>query len=389
MAVANNAYPADVRVRNEARALVAAGYVVTVVAPRAEAQLGAETLDGVNVLRYRLHTFAGGKLGYLFEFLYVTLLTAVYVLKIWFERDFDVLHVHNPPDTLFVAALIPRLAGKKLVYDHHDLAPELYLAKYEATGGILYESLKVLERCSCACAQLVVTVNTSYKASDAERNGKQARDIVVVRNGPPLSHLKPVPADGDLRKKATTLFGYLGHISQQDGVDHLIRALSHLSADHDYDDWFCIVIGPSEDFSLLQRLTCDLGLAEKIWFTGYLPDSEWRKLLATVDICIVPDPANPLNEKSTMIKFMEYMALGKPVVAYDLAENRVSGGDAALYAVPSQPQDMAACFYRLAKSEALRHTLGTEGRLRIREGLAWEFSAARLVEAYGHLTAKC
>lgn len=386
MTVANNTYPADVRVRNEARALIDAGYAVTVIAPRDPKETGEETIDGVHVKRYSLPTFPDSKLGYLLEFLCVTFFATAYVIKVWAQRDFDVLHVHNPPDTLFTAALLPRLAGKKFVFDHHDLAPELFLAKYGKTGGFLYRTLKLLERVSCMLANKVITVNESYKANDVFRNYKKSTDIVVVRNGPLLKQLQEAEIDVELRKKASTIFGYLGHISRQDGVDHLLKALFHLEVVYNYKDWYCIVIGPSDDFVSLKQLASELGVTAKVEFVGYQPDAQWRKLLATSDVCVVPDPANPLNEKSTMIKLMEYMALGKPVVAYDLTENRVSGGDAALYATPSQPESMAECLYRLATDKPLRSELGATGRARIESGLAWEFSALKLVAAYDHLT---
>lgn len=386
MAVANNPYPADIRVRNEAEALFTAGYDVTVIAPRSDGQQHEETVAGVQVVRYALPTFPGGKIGYALEFAYVTFFTVLYVLKVWLRRGFDVLHVHNPPDTLFTAALLPRVLGKKFVFDHHDLAPELFLAKYDATGGALYRGLRLLERASCTLADIVVTVNESYKANDVTRYRKAEADVVVVRNGPPLTHLQDSDSDPQLRQRAGTLIGYLGHISRQDGVDHLLNALSELETRYGYTDWYCVIIGPSDDFASLENLAAELGITGKLWFTGYQPEAVWRKLLATTDICVVPDPANPLNEKSTMIKLMEYMALAKPVVAYDLTENRVSGGDAALYATPSQPASLAACLFRLIEDEALRVQLGAVGRARVQNGLAWEFSARELVQAYDRLT---
>ena len=386
MAVANNPYPADIRVRNEAEALVSAGYAVTVIAPRSDEQTRKETVAGVRVARYVLPTFPSGKLGYLLEFLYVTFFTVLYVLKVWFQHGFDVLHVHNPPDTLFTAVIIPRLLGKKFVFDHHDLAPELFLAKYDVTGGGLYRGLRLLERASCTLADIVVTVNESYKANDVTRYRKADEDVVVVRNGPPLAHLQDNGGDPQLRQKAATLIGYLGHISRQDGVDHLLNALAELETRYGYHDWYCVIIGPSDDFASLKNLAAALGITDKLWFTGYQPEAAWRKLLATTDICVVPDPANALNEKSTMIKLMEYMALAKPVVAYDLTENRVSGGDAALYATPSEPASLAACLFRLVEDEALCAQLGANGRARVQNGLAWEFSARQLVRAYDRLT---
>jgi glycosyltransferase involved in cell wall biosynthesis len=382
MVLANHSYPADPRVRNEAETLSSAGHELTVLAPRAKKQAFSEAIKGVRVLRYPAPLNASGTIGYALEFAYVTIAAILGVLFVWARHGLDVVHVHNPPDTLFMAGLIPKLFGKKLVYDHHDLAPELYLSKFEREGGFLHSMLLLLEKFSAKAANRLITVNQSYQCSDSERNGVKPERITVVRNAPPTSHLAPVVPDSELRKRAGILAGYLGSIAHQDGVDHMIKALHHVESDFAFHDWYAVIVGASDDFRPLIDLAEDLGIREKLWFTGYQPESEWRRLLATVDICFVPDPANALNDKSTMIKMMDYMALGKPVVAYALTENKVSGGDAALYAEPSEPIDLAKQFMRLVENEALRADMGQRGKDRIRETLAWEYSAKNLLKLY-------
>jgi glycosyltransferase involved in cell wall biosynthesis len=382
MAVANNTYPSDVRVKNEAQTLAQAGHRLTVIAPKAPAQPYREVIDDVQVVRYPAPPEISGAIGYMLEFLYVTLATTVLLLWQWLRHGLDVFHVHNPPDTLFIAAILPRLFGKRFVYDHHDLAPELYLSKFQRTGGLIYRVLLGLEYLSCRLADHVITVNESYKQNDIERNHVAPHRITIVRNAPLLKQLEPVEPDSELQKRADVLVGYLGHIAPQDGVDHLITALHHVENDFNYKDWYAVIVGAGEDLTHLQQLAHDLGIGEKVWFTGYQPYEQWRKLLASVDICFVPDPANPLNEKSTMIKTMDYMALGKPVIAYDMVENRVSAGDAGLYAQPSEPRELAQQFMALVQDPNLRHRLGRNGRIRIREELAWEYSADALVNLY-------
>jgi glycosyltransferase involved in cell wall biosynthesis len=382
MFVENNSYPLDIRVRNEAETLAAAGHRVVVFAPRATGQPWQEEISNVRVRRFRPPPEGKGLLGYLAEFGYATLLCVSLVMREWLFSGMDVLHVHNPPDTLFVAGLLPRIFGKKLVYDHHDLAPELYLAKYESDPNVIYRVLMFLEKLSCQFADRVITVNESYRQSDIQRNGVKPEHIEVVRNGPPLDRIKPVEFDPDIRSRASTLFGYLGSISQQDGVDHLIRALYHLQNDFNHDDWYAVIIGPADDPKILTDLSKQLGLGDKIWFAGYQPPPCWQRILASVDICVVPDPANPLNTKSTMVKTMDYMALGKPIVAYDMAENRVSAGESALYAKPNEPVDMARQFVALIESPEKREQLGQLGRQRISQSLAWEYSAKRLISFY-------
>lgn len=382
MAVANNTYPADTRVRNEAQTLVEAGHQVTVIAPRDSKQPFRERVDGVQVVRYPGPPSGQGVLAYGFEFFYVTLATMIMVVAVWIRTGLDVLHVHNPPDTLFMAGLLPKLFGKKLIYDHHDLAPELYLTKFQTQGGWLYRLLLLLEKWTCQLADKVIAANASYMESDIERNGVKGDDITVIRNGPPLKSLELVAPDEDITSRAETLIGYLGHIAHQDGVDHLIKALYHTRETFGYDDWYAVIVGPGDDLKSLEDLAESLGIRDKIWFAGYQPESRWRSLLSSVDVCFVPDPLNPLNEKSTMIKMMDYMALGKPIVAYDMTENRVSGGDAVLYAKPNDPKDLARQLMTLVENASLREALGATGRQRISNGLAWEFSAANLRHLY-------
>ncbi len=382
MAVANNNYPADSRVRNEAQSLADAGHELTVIAPRGRNQSHHETINGVRVFRYPAPPRGRGVIAYGIEFIYVTIATLLAVLYIWWRFGLDVLHVHNPPDTLFIAGLIPRLFGKKLVFDHHDLAPELYLTKFETKGGLLHWLLLWLERLTCKAANRVIVVNHSYFCNDVERNGVKPEHVTIVRNAPPLSYTESIEPAAEISSRAQIVAGYLGHIARQDGVDHMIRALHHVQADFGYDDWYAVIIGPSDDMSPLLRLAEELGIANKVWFTGYQPETEWRRFLAGVDICFVPDPANALNDKSTMIKMMDYMSLGKPVVAYDLKENRVSGGNAVLYARASDPKDMARQFMRLVEDQDLREHLGRLGKQRIHQSLAWEYSEKNLLGLY-------
>lgn len=388
MAVANNPYPQDVRVRQEAKTLTAIGFDVTVIAPKSTGQPTHECLEGIRVVRYALPPSVGGPLGYAVEFTYVTAATMALLTWIWLRSGLDVIHLHNPPDTLVFATVLPRLMGKLVVFDHHDLAPELYAAKYERTRRWIERLLRWLERLSCRWADAVITVNESYRRSDIERHGLEPERVIVVRNGPPLDRLAPVEPDPSVRRRAQFVVGYLGHIAKQDGVDHLLEALDQLESAYGISSWHAVVIGPADDADGLERLAEELGIAAKVEFTGFQPEPVWRAMLAATDVCVVPDPPNALNEQSTMIKIMDYMALGRPIVAYDLAEHRVSAADAALYAPAGDRVALAEAIVRLLRDPALRGRMGAIGRQRIEQSLAWEFSAQQLARLYTTLGAR-
>lgn len=385
MAVANNPYPQDVRVRQEAETLVAAGYAVTVIAVRGAGQPQRERFGGVEVRRYAAPPSIRGAIGYAIEFAYVTLATFALLHWVWLTRGLDVVHLHNPPDTLVVAAWLPRLAGKMLVFDHHDLAPELYMAKFARPRRAVVSALRTLERWSCRTAHLVITVNESYRRATLARHGVAPERVVVVRNAPPRARTAPVEADPSVRKGAEHVVGYLGHISAQDGVDHLIDALARLEPERGIASWHAVIVGPADDRAALDAQVVRLGLAARITFAGYRPEHEWRSMLAACDVCVVPDPPNPLNERSTMIKVMDYMALGRPVVAYDLPEHRVSAGDAARYARPGDVASLAHAIASVLQDPEGAARMGVIGRERIEATLAWEYSAERLIGAYDAL----
>jgi glycosyltransferase involved in cell wall biosynthesis len=382
MLLENNPYPLDVRVRCEAETLAQAGHQVTVICPREQGQPWREAINGVSVVRFPCPPAGRGVWSYFVEFGYATLACAALVMWRWAAAGIDVIHVHNPPDTLFIAGLLPRLAGKVLIYDHHDLSPELYRSKFDGDGGLLWRALLRLERWSCRAAHYVVTVNESYRASDVQRNGVPPERVWVVRNGPEPGRVQARPPDLALRGRAGTIIGYVGRIARQDGIDHLLRALHHLKADLGYTDWYCVIIGKADHAEALAHMADSLGIAERVWITGFVPDEQMLTLLSTADMCVAPDPSNPLNDKSTMNKVMEYMALGKPIIAYDLPEHRVSAGEAALYARPNDPLDMARHIARLIDTPALRAHMGAIGRQRIAERLSWDHAAVSLVRLY-------
>ncbi|MEQ1907420.1 MAG: glycosyltransferase family 4 protein [Vicinamibacterales bacterium] len=390
MLLENNPYPQDPRVRNEAETLAAAGYEVSVIAPASPRQPWRERVGNVEVRRYPPPRPVPGALGYVWEYGYSLLAVWVLSLGVWLSRGVDVVHAHNPPDVFFVIGGMFRLFGKKFVFDHHDLAPEMYTAKFGARARPLLVRLLVLcERMSCRLAHSVIATNESYRAMEMQRSALPADRITVVRNGPDLKRLVPVEPDQALRAKASIVFAYVGTLGVQDGVDYFLRALKHLEVDLHRTDWYCIIIGRGDALQDLMSLTSQLGLDSHILFTGpagLIPDADLIRYLSTADICVDPDPSNPFNDRSTMLKIMEYMALGKPTVAFDLPEHRRTAGEAAVYVTPNDELAFAHALAALMDDPLRRQEMGRVGRERVETVLAWSHSAHHLLESYRRLT---
>ena len=384
MIVENNSYPRDPRVRREAEGLAAEGYLVSVISPALPKQALHEAICGISVYRYPGPPEANGFLTYVYEYAYSML--AIFVISLWvfFSRGFDVIHAANPPDTIVFIAAFYKMLGRRFIFDHHDLAPDMYYARFEGQGNRwVYRVLYWCEKLSCQLADHVIATNQSYQRLEMERHVVREERITVVRNGPDPNKLRAVEPDPTLRKRAGTIIAFAGITGYQNGVILLVKALRSLVYDLGKRDVLCAIIGDGHALPELKRLAREYSLEDYIWFTGWVDDpSAYIRYLSTADICVDPTPSCTSNDASTMIKLMEYMALGKPSVAFDLPEHRYSAQSAALYAKPNSELDLARAMAELIDDPQRRQAMGSFGRNRIETELAWSHSLPKLLEVY-------
>jgi len=378
----NAPLPGDRRVWNEARTLAEAGWeVVAICAASAERrQPAVETIEGVEVHRYPLRPAAGG-LDYLREYGQAVWRIRALLVELQRQRPFDVVHAANPPDFLLLAARQARARGARLIFDHHDLTPELFRTRF-GRGGPAYRALLAIERRAMRSADAVISTNESYRRIAIERAGVDPSKVFVVRNGPDLERFRPVAPDPALRRGRRHLLAYVGVMGRQDGIDQALLALAALRELRE-QDWHAILVGDGEVRAEMEALSAELGLAGSVEFAGWRGDDDIRRILSSADVCLEPDPPSPLNDVSTMIKVPEYMAMGRAIAAYDLPETRVSAGPAAAYAARAEPAALARCIDELLEDPERREQMGRSGRERVVE-LCWERSAERLLAAYEH-----
>ncbi len=386
MLLENNPYPNDLRVRREANSLVAAGFQVTVISPGKRSLDRYEIVDGVHVYRFLAPPPGDGFLGYLWEYGWSLFSSFYLAMWVFLRRGFDVIHAHNPPDLFVLIAICYRIFGVKFVFDHHDLSPEMYYSRFRGGGNrLVHNTLVFFERLSCRFANQIISTNESYRKVVLERSNIAPEIVTIVRNGADLNHVKLLPPDPELRKKASTILGFVGVMGQQDGVDYFIRALNYLVNELGRTDVFAVIVGTGEAVPSLKKLTTKLGLNNRVWFTGRVSDEDMLRFLSTADICVDPDPYDPFNDRSTMIKMMDYMALGKPIVAFDLTEHRASADDAALYSRHNDEQDFANNIAILIDNPELREKMGACGRQRMEDFLGWHHQEENLLEVYAKL----
>jgi glycosyltransferase involved in cell wall biosynthesis len=377
----NAPFPADRRVLNEARTAVAAGWDVVVVCAQGDGRDDApyEQREGIEIHRFPLAPSAGGPLGYVREYAQALWRIRSIVRRLARTRHFDVVHACNPPDFLALAARSLRRKGTRFVFDHHDLVPELYRSRFGGTGPV-YRIAVALERIAFRMADVVISTNESYRRIAIGRGGAPPEKVFVVRNGPDLERFRPAAPDASLRRGREHLIAYLGIMGPQDGIDHALRALGWLGARR--DDWHAIFVGEGEVLDDMRALAARLGIADRVEFAGWRYDDDIRSILSSADVCLAPDPPSPLNDVSTMIKIPEYMAMGRAIASYDLAESRVSAGEAAGYAAAGDPDALGRCVDELLDDPDRRARMGSIGRERVERELAWHHSERALLAAY-------
>jgi glycosyltransferase involved in cell wall biosynthesis len=384
--VQNLPVPFDRRVWQEATSLRRAGFGVAVVCPKKRMYTKSyEQLEGVDIYRYPLLYEADkGVLGYFVEFVYCWLASFFEAVKVYWRRPFQVIHACNPPDTFFALALLFRPLGVKFVFDHHDLCPEMYVAKGGNRAGLLYRSLLLLERLTLRSADRVISVNESHRQIALSRGGVEEPKVRIVRSGPRRAWAEIKAVDPELKHGRKYLVAYLGEMCAQDGVDHLLRAIRHYITLCEPDTLFAF-IGGGPDQQRMNDMASEMGLGEWVHFTGRVPDALLWGYLATADLCVDPDPLTEWSNLSTMNKIIEYMAFGRPIVAFDLAEHRRSAGDAAVYVEPNDDRQLGIAIRNLLLDEEHRQSMGRYGQLRFRTELAWEESEKVLLPLYAEL----
>jgi glycosyltransferase involved in cell wall biosynthesis len=383
--VQNLPVPFDRRVWLEANTLNDAGYDVSIICPtgkKGEYQKRHEVINNIHIYRYPSPPEARNAFGYIFEFLYCWIFTAILSIKVWLKGKIDIIHACNPPDTFFLLALLYKPFGAKFIFDHHDLSPEMFLAKGGKKKGILYRALIWLERMTFNTADVVIVTNQSYKDIAMQRGGVHSEDIFIVRNGPDFDRLKKVDSELELKGGYPYLACYLGEMCEQDGVDYLLEAIKFFTSEIKRKDVKFVLMGGGPHIEALIKLKEDLDLNGFVEFTGRVSDHDLCRYLSTSDICVDPDPYSEWADKSTMNKIMEYMAFGKPVIAFDLRENRYSAQEAAEYATPNDIMEFASLIANLLDDPEKRQKMGKIGYERAHKDLAWEYSKPHLLAAY-------
>ncbi len=384
--VENLPVPFDTRVWQEATTLAANGYTVSVISPKGKGYTAEEELiDGVHIFRHDLPTEGNGAVGYLREYSAALRAEIKLAKKIYQTIGFDVIHGCNPPDNIYMVAKKFRKHGVKFVFDHHDICPELFEAKFGTKGIIkklMYQSQIFFEKQTYKNAVFAFVTNESYKQIALTRGKMDSKKVIVLRSGPNLERLKIQEPVEQIKRGKKYMVGYLGVIGQQEGIEYILEAARYCKETLKRDDIFWGIVGGGPHVALLKQICAEMGLDDCVEFTGRVSDQQLLDYLNTADVCVNSDTYNSMNDKSTMNKILEYMALAKPIVQFDLTEGRFSAQESSLYAEQNNAQDMAEKIVSLLEDPEKRKAMGNFGRNRVIQELSWEHTSKALLDGY-------
>lgn len=379
--VENLPLPFDRRVWHECRTLTAAGALVSVICPTGKGyEAPYEEIDGVHIYRHNLPVDAKGAAGYLLEYGAALFHETRLAWKIWRKHGFDTIQGCNPPDLIFLIAWQFKLLRKRYIFDHHDINPELYEAKF-GKRGFFWKLMVLFERLNFGAANVSIATNNSYRDIAIGRGKMAPDDVFVVRSGPDLNRLVVSEPNPAWKNGRDHMVGYLGVMGDQEGIDLLLEAAQKIVHEQKRNVQF-VLVGGGPALDDLKAMSSDLGLDDHVTFTGRAPDAELFDVLSSADVCVNPDRVNPMNDSSTMNKILEYMAFSKPIVQFEVREGRYSAQDASLYAEPNNTDDLAEKILSLLDDPAKRDEMGAYGRNRVETELSWDHQVDTLVAAY-------
>lgn len=389
--VVENSFPNDIRVRKEAYHL-SKWYRITVIAIKRKSEKYLETRDGISIIRLpELPDIDLGRIRYILQYFYFTITSAFLFLITFPVKWYRVVHVHNPPDTLFVLGLLCKALRVKFVFDHHDLAPNLYRTRFSGRRDFIYKILILCEKFSCKLADVIIATNNTYRQIEIDRHGVDPGKIYIVRNNPIIEECVLEKSEENNtaleveRGRRTLLF--IGAINPQDGVAEMLKTLQLLVNKFHETNFICNIVGGGDSLEKVKKFAAELNIEKYVNFTGMIYDRKIiKKFFHAADIGLEPAPENNLNLHSTFIKVMEYMAAGIPTVAFDLKETRFSAGDSALLVPPGDIEGFAGAIKKLLADAELRKELGRKGAERIRNDLNWDNAANNLERAYASLS---
>ena len=383
-------YPLDVRVRREAEALVEAGYRVEVVCLKEPKQPGEQPepyrdkVNGVHIHRLPFNRKRGNMLRYIFEFLGLIAFGTWKLALLHFKKPFQVVHIHNMPDLLVLAGLIPKWMGAKLLLDVHDPMAELYLSKHhKRQNRWVLKGLKWQEKFSCRVAHRVISVNETMR-ENLEGKGLPPEKMFILHNFPDTKYL---PIKNDItcwpRHKDGLVLLYAGCITEHYRLDVAIKALALITKDL---PWIKLqILGAGNELNRVLQLAHNLGVGKYVEHLKLVSIDRLPYVMEDVDVGISSHQGGVFGDLYFATKILDYLTQGLPVVCSKTKTIiEYIPEDAIFYFEPENAKDMAEKIIQIwNEPDLVRRKL--ENAKRLLRRYIWQGEKYKLINFYQEL----
>lgn len=381
--IAYTDYAGDARVRREAETLASKAFDVVCLTTKNGGKPTRYTLDGVEVRELRVSKYRGkSTVAYLLSYLRFMFAASASCLRLLISGKLDVVHVHNLPDFLVFAGLVPRLAGRKVVLDIHDSVPETFAAKF-SDAPLAHRALCLEERWSAAIAHKVICVNHPQRATLVARGIPDAKTFVSM-NVPDPRIFGAHSSNGHVPDPARLNLVYHGTMAERLGVDLLIRAVAQL---RDRVPAARLHLwGHGDDLAAFQSLAGELGVGESVVFNAKgFPLKDLPQQLSSMDVGVVGNRRSAACDLMLPVKLLEYVSLGIPAVVPRLRtiEHYFSDQMVAFYE-PENVQSLSDAIFRMHCDPEQRRAQATRARAFLADH-GWQRQGAELVTMYQQL----
>jgi len=387
--LAHTYYLRDPRVRREAEALTGSGLTVHVICLSEEAKPGGEreprraTVNGVHIHRLPVSRRRGGFLRYLYEYLMVGVLGSLKLARLHLTSPLKVVHIHNMPDILVLAALVPRLGGSKVVLDVHDPMPELYMSWNHRPDSLLVRLLRIQEKVSHAFAHRIISVNESMRENLRAKGVRDAK-ICIVNNFPDerFFPISPPRTSWPLSKTALVLL-YCGTITEHYDLGLAIKAMARLAGEVPVK---LRILGEGNRLSDVLALASSLGVADAVEHIGSVPIDRVRAEMMRADVGISCHRAGVFGDLYFSTKIVEYLTQGLPVLSprtYTIC--KYLSDDILIYFEPGNEEALAQKLRDMWKDPGDVLQRITRAR-QLLPRLSWQAEKEKLLAFYSELT---
>ncbi|MBD3238503.1 MAG: glycosyltransferase [Candidatus Moranbacteria bacterium] len=373
------------RVWKKVLSLAKEGYQIMVICPQAS-KSKVKKLKNIRVRYFRSYINKKKPLIFLlFELINLGKVSLISASKM-IRFNFDVIHVANPSDSPALLAGFLKIFGPIFVYENNQNCLEQVnkLTDNKKFGKVIYGLFKKVQTFAVKSADLVITSNSIQRVRLAKIIPKRKNKIITIEPYPDLRDYYHPFLKKDYKRGFRYLALYAGSIRVEKGIKKFLDAIKFIRKDLGRRDILFVVAGDGQDRERIVKYANQLGVADSIFFTGWLSQKQLLTYLTVADIGIVLEDKQKQNQ-DLRDSIFEFMAMGKPIITFNSKVGQSRIGFAGKFIQDDNEILLAKEIIKTIDNKEKSQEMGRYGQLRIEKKFNWIKSEIKLTTTYENL----